>query len=259
MSKEKKPIIESYNVSEEYLYSDSYCFIKGVATGRNFSNTLRALPLVRKLHDGQYRNGYTKVNGKDVRVPYVLHVLKVCSTLMSLNLPLTDEQLDTLFASALLHDVIEDRPDLFPMGGIELVNVYHFPEEVYEVVRLVSKKSNINDVELNEYFNNIKYNELAVLVKIADRSHNVESLSVMKIERLHRYVQETREYIYTLCDYGKANYPELSNGFTILKSKIVSLTEATEVIVNMFMQQINDLENEIEVLRGEVEESNDEV
>ena len=33
------PIIESYNVDEEYLYKDTFNFIKGYATGRNFSNT----------------------------------------------------------------------------------------------------------------------------------------------------------------------------------------------------------------------------
>ena len=254
MAKTMKPIIESYNVDEEYLYSESYLFIKGLATGRNFSNTLKALPLARRFHDGQYRNGTTNVDGKEVRLPYVLHVLKVCSTLMMLELPLSDSELDILYASALLHDVIEDRADLFPSGGSELVTTYHFPDEVYQVVRLVTKHAGSDEYELNDYFNNIKENKLALLVKLADRSHNVESLSVMKIERLHRYVQETRQYIYPLCSYGKQNYPELSNGFTILKSKILSLTEATEVLVNMFMTQITDLENEIEVLRGEIEE-----
>ena len=67
-----------------------------------------------------------------------------------------------------------------------------------------------------------------MLVKLADRSHNVEDLYNMKIEKIHKYVKETRTWIYPLCAYGKANYPELSNGLTILKNKIRSLTELTE-------------------------------
>lgn len=235
-----QPIIESYNVNEEYLYNKTYIFIKGYASGRNFVNTLKALPLVRKLHDGQYRNGTVLIDGKEVKLPYVLHVLKVCSTLMSLNLPLNDDELDILYASALCHDLLEDREDIFVNGGSELYTKFGLDKRIYTVVKLLSKKSGSTQEELSDYFNNIKYNKFALLIKLSDRSHNVETLSVMKTERLHRYVKETRDWIYPLVSYGKQNYPELSNGFTILKAKIVSLTEATEVIVNMFVSQLEE-------------------
>jgi len=45
----------------------------------------------------------------------------------------------------------------------------------------------------------------------------------------------------------KANYSELSNGFTILKAKIVSLTECTETLINIY-------ESELEALRAELKE-----
>ena len=249
-----KPIIESYNVEEEYLYKDVFEFIEGVATGRRFVYTLKALYLARKLHNGQYRNGMVKINDELVKLPYVLHVLKVCSTLMDLDLDLSDHDLDVLYASALLHDVLEDRSDLFPKGGYELVSQYGFGEDIYRVVKLVTKSHNASEAELNEYFNAIKLNKLAIFVKIADRSHNVESLSVMKVERLHRYVKETRDYVYPLCDYGQQNYPELSNGFCILKSKIVSLTEETEILTSMFSRQVYDKQDEIDSLRSRIVE-----
>ena len=69
---------------------------------------------------------------------------------------------------------------------------------------------------------------------MADRSHNVEDLYNMSVEKLHIYVKETRNYIYPLSTYAKAHYPELSNGVTILKSKIVSLTELTETLVRQY-------------------------
>jgi len=249
---ELQPIIESYNVKEEHLYNKSYLFIKGFATGKNFANTLKALPLARKLHDGQYRKGTIIVDGKEFQLPYVLHVLKVCSTLITLNLPLSDYELDILYATAICHDLLEDCSEYFPDGGTELITKYHLDSQIYENVKILSKPSGLNDAELNHYFNVIKYNKLALLVKLADRSHNVETLSSMKIDKLHKYVDETRRWIYPLCTYGKQNYPELSNGFTILKAKIVSLTEETEVLVDMFMEQLNEKDAEIQKLKEQL-------
>ena len=247
-----QPIIESYNISEEWIYNKPYLFIKGVATGRNFYNTLKALPLARKIHDGQYRKGVVMVDGKEIQLPYIIHVLKVCSTLISLNLPLSDEELDILYASALCHDMIEDREDLFPLGGKELVTEYKLNNEIYKIVKLLSKKSGADEYELNEYFNAIKYNKLALLIKLSDRSHNVETLSSMKIDKIHKYVDETRRWIYPLCSYGKQNYPELSNGFTILKAKIVSLTEETEILLDMFTDKLNEKDKEIKDLKAKL-------
>lgn len=248
-----KPIIESYNTEEEYLYIEPYIYIKGYADSRNFNQTLKALPLARKVHDGQHRKGTVEINGKEVQLPYVLHVLKVCFTLILLNLKMPDEDLDILYASAICHDMLEDRPDLFTeQDGKELVTKYHLDIRVFETVKLLSKHSGANEYELNEYFNNIKYNKFALLVKLADRSHNVETLSCMTLEKIHKYVDETRRWIYPLCNYGKQTYPELSNGFTILESKIVSLTEATELLVNMFTAKLAEKDKEIKSLKTEL-------
>ena len=114
MERKMIPILEDYNKDDEYLYKNPYLFIKGFAL-RNFPLTLKALPVARLAHDGQYRQRETIVNGKKIKLPYVLHVLKVCTTLIGLNLPMTNEELDTMYAAALLHDAIEDAGDkMFP-------------------------------------------------------------------------------------------------------------------------------------------------
>ncbi len=251
MDRKIVPIIESYNVDEEYLYIKPYLFIKGMAVEGNYVNTLKALPLARKFHDGQYRKGLVKVNEKMVSLPYVLHVLKVCSTLVNLKqqLPMTHDELDILYTCALLHDSIEDADKYFPKGGIELVTDYGFPEEVFEIVSMLSKYSGADEFELSNYFNKIKKNKIALLIKMSDRSHNVEDLYNMKIEKLHKYVTETRQYIYPLASYAKQNYPELSNGVTLLKSKIVSLTEYTETIVDLYEEKLREKDEEIKALK----------
>ena len=252
MDKKIKPIIESYDTTEEYLYSKPYLFIKGLAVGCKYTNTLKALPLARRFHNGQHRKGTVNVNGQDVHLPYVLHVLKVCSTLIALDLPMSHDELDILYTCAILHDSIEDAEQYFPKGGIELVTDYGFPKEVPEIITLLSKHSGADEFELSEYFNKIKKNKIALLIKMADRSHNVEDLYNMKIEKLHKYVKETRDYIYPLASYAKQNYPELSNGATVLKSKIVSLTEQAETIVDMYEEKIREKDAEIEQLKAEL-------
>ena len=121
MIRQSSPIVDSYNTEEEYLYEKSYNFIKGYALALKLTNTLRALPLVRIAHNGQYRQGMTLVNGQEVRLPYVLHVLKVCSTLISLDLELPKDTYDIMLASSLCHDLLEDCGDRFKEDGENLV------------------------------------------------------------------------------------------------------------------------------------------
>lgn len=253
MQRELKPIIETYNVDDEFLYNKVYLFIKGYAVAKGLKYTLRALPLAREIHNGQYRKGTVNIKGIDYKLPYILHCLKVCSTLISLDLPLTDDELDLLLFGAIMHDTIEDHSNFFKNDGEELVTEYGFPKEYFELIKLLSKHSGSTEYELSEYFNNIKKNKIALLIKMADRSHNVEDLYNMKLEKLHKYVTETRTWIYPLASYAKANFPELSNGVTILKAKIVSLTELTETLVDMYQEKLDEKDKEIEILKSEIE------
>lgn len=252
MDKNLIPIVENFNVEEEFLYIKQYMFIKGYAEGKKLQNTLLALPIARRIHDGQYRKGLVDFNGKQYRLPYITHCLKVCSTLISLPLPITNNELDILLAAAILHDVVEDGKSKLPRGGSELVFYYGISQEVLDIVLLLSKESGASDLELNTYFNNIKKNKLALLIKLSDRSHNVEDLYNKTSEKLHKYVKETRTWIYPLTKYGKEVYPELSNAFTSLKSKIVSLTELTETVVDIYGDELKEKDKEIESLRKQL-------
>ena len=254
--KSLQPIVESYNVEEEHFYEKTYLFVKGYATGRAFENTLKALPLARKIHDGQYRKNTELTSGD--KIPYILHPLKVCSTLMSLNLPLSDDELDILYACAILHDTLEDGKEYFPKGGREYVTEYKFDPRVEEIIKLLSKDAGSDEYTLNRYFNAIKVNKIALLIKIADRSHNVEDLYTFTPDKMLKYVTETKEYFLSknsLCAYAKANYPELSNGIVILKSKIMSLTDLTEVVLIKYREILDEQDAEIKRLKEKLNEA----
>jgi GTP pyrophosphokinase len=230
-----------------------YLFIAGYAAGKNFKYTPKALPLARKMHDGQHRKGLVEVNGEMVHLPYVLHVLKVCDTLISLNIPMSDEDLDILCTCALLHDTLEDAEEYFPQGGVEYERDYGFPEIVGETIKLLSKHAGADEYELNAYFNAIKVNKFALLVKLADRSHNVEDLYNMK--NVPKYIKETRDYFLSkggICAYGRQNYPELSNAITVLKAKILSLTEATEAMQHRQATLLSERDARIAELEEEI-------
>lgn len=136
-----------YNEADSAKYIKPYMFIKGYALGKGLPQTLIALPVGRKPHDGQYRK-----SGE----PYFTHPLKVCSTLISLGV---DD--DVTLAAAILHDVLEDCSDSLPEGGQELTAEYGLASEILEIIRLLSKPSGLNDQELGAYFKKIERNPKA--------------------------------------------------------------------------------------------------
>ena len=162
--KDRTPLIinEEFNQEDKAIYNNSYMFLKGVAIELNLEQTLIALAVARRMHEGQHRKDGT---------PYILHPLKVCSTLYNYGI-----KEDIILAASLLHDVIEDCQDKLPLGGKELISEYGICQEVYDIVQLVTKESGLDDYELSLYFDKIKKNPKALLVKLSDRLHNSKTL-----------------------------------------------------------------------------------
>lgn len=46
-----------FEINEESKYIKTYLFIKGYAVAKNFQQTIIALSLAKRLHEGQYRRG----------------------------------------------------------------------------------------------------------------------------------------------------------------------------------------------------------
>ncbi len=139
----------------------------------------RAYELARAAHDGQMR-----ATGE----PYVQHSLQVASILADLHF---DE--DTLIA-AILHDVPEDT-------GVSLDTIrVQFGEQVAKMVDGVTKLSQLRlgmeqtkAESLRKMFFAMAEDIRVVIIKLADRLHNMRTLYGVRPEKQKRIARETLE------------------------------------------------------------------
>ena len=137
----------------------------------------RAYEFARAAHDGQKRR-----TGHH----YITHPLAVANILAEMRMD------HRSIAAALLHDVLEDTGATKP----KLESV--FGKEVAQIVDGVSKLATIfktNEQAQAENFQKMAMataNDLRViLVKLADRLHNMRTLGVMPLEKRRRIARET--------------------------------------------------------------------
>ncbi|MFM9110048.1 MAG: RelA/SpoT family protein, partial [Prochlorococcaceae cyanobacterium] len=133
-----------------------------------------------QLHQGQYR-----ASGE----PYIIHPIAVADLLRDIGASAA------VIAAGFLHDVVEDT-DVTP-EELEA----HFGAEVRALVEGVTKLGGIHFTNKTEaQAENLRRMFLAmasdirvVLVKLADRLHNMRTLAALKPEKQQRIARETRE------------------------------------------------------------------
>lgn len=122
--------------------------------------------------------------------PYILHPIAVA------NIAAEEMMLGANpVCAAFLHDVVEDTP--YTIEDI----CQRFGDDVAFLVKVVTKKPT-HDYELSkqldnyrQILNSVQYDIRAVLVKLADRLHNMRTLSSMKPEKQMKIAGET-DYFY---------------------------------------------------------------
>jgi len=140
----------------------------------------RAFDIAAERHRDQFRS-----SGE----PYVTHLLEVAHILADMRLDATT------LAAALLHDVIEDTE--FPISRIE----ERFGSEVARLVEGVTKIGRLNMMAPEaRQAENVRKMLLAmvhdvrvVLVKLADRLHNMRTLEFLEPEKQQRISRETMD------------------------------------------------------------------
>ena len=134
-----------------------------------------------KAHEGQKRK-----SGE----PFIIHPLNTALILADLNMDLATIQ------AAMLHDTVEDSPDV----SLDLVT-QEFGEEVASLVDGVTKLGRIDFATNSEQQSESMRKMLiamardirVILVKLADRLHNMRTLSALKPERQLVKARETMD------------------------------------------------------------------
>jgi guanosine-3',5'-bis(diphosphate) 3'-pyrophosphohydrolase len=145
------------------------------------------LEIIRKAYDFslKHHQGQTRASGE----PYLIHPLEV-------SLVLADMKLDsTAISAGLLHDAIEDTPVTHEDIRRE------FGDQVVHIVEGVTKIDKINLASREErQAENVRKMVLAmvddirvVLIKLADRLHNMRTLKHLPEERRQHVAKETLE------------------------------------------------------------------
>ena len=156
-------------------------------SGKNYALIKRAYDFSRKAHENQKR-----ASGEE----YFIHPCTVAGILMELGLDAAT------VAAAFLHDVIEDTP--VSEGDIKK----DFGEEVLELVVGVTKLEKIRfhskEEEQAENFRKIfvamAKDIRVIIIKLADRLHNMRSLNFLSKERQQRMARETLDIYAPLAD-----------------------------------------------------------
>lgn len=197
-------------------WEEIYISIKATAIAREMKNTCIALSVAIRHHDGQFRKG-----GE----PYIIHPLTVCKHLI--NLGIYD---DHTCAASLLHDVKEDNNLTDEQTHDLFENEYQLDKDVANIVITLSKDKNYKKTDPDEhlYYERIKKDKRALIIKISDRANNLSTIDAFTKEKMIQYVDETKRLVYGLCKYGKSYYPEYSNAITIMKYQIQSICETIE-------------------------------
>lgn len=159
-------------------------FMEKVKAGRSEEDVARimdAYEFARKAHEGQYRkSGH----------PYIIHPVSV-ATVVADELKLGTNPI----IAALLHDVVEDTS--FTVEDIR----EQFGEDVAFLVRVVTKqKKTVYEMSkqldnFKQMLDSINYDIRALLIKLADRLHNMRTLDSMSPDKQMKIAGET-DYFY---------------------------------------------------------------
>jgi len=145
------------------------------------------LTIVKKAYDYslKHHEGQTRASGE----PYLVHPLEVALVLAEMKMD------PVAIAAGLLHDSVEDT-------SVTITDIRHeFGEQVAHIVEGVTKISKIDFATREEQqAENLRKMMLAmvddirvVLIKLADRLHNMRTLEHLPPDRQHKIAEETLE------------------------------------------------------------------
>lgn len=200
-----RKIAKNLKLHREAIYIYSFC------EGAKIPIAQKALLLACRLHKGRKRD-----DGRD----YVEHVLEVCRYL--LNFGIRD---GIILAAALLHDTVEDKHITLSLLAKRI------GKEVAYLVDLLTKY--VHET-IKEYYDKIKQDVRAIIIKAADRTSNVsDMIRSFTLERLINYIEETEKIILPMMKEARKMHSEYSDILVILRDRIISVLLPIKEVVRL--------------------------
>lgn len=163
-----------------------------------------------------YINFIREKHGEQTRkqgTPYYLHPVAVSDCLAKKGF-----SRDYLIAG-LFHDLLEDTKTTYE----ELLNISN--STVAEAVRLVTKE---DGYDMHEYIERIRKNDIARMVKLADRWHNLLEAPVASPKFQKKYIKETEDWYIELAK-GTVFEEDINNALETLKKHYHNNEEIDDV------------------------------
>ena len=168
----------SSNQTSRFSISDLCTLLESYLSPDQVQNIYHAYLFSASAHEGQ-----TRLSGE----PYIYHPISVARVLAEMHMDAETIQ------AAILHDVIEDTETAKEQIKTE------FGDDVAELVDGVSKLTHLEfESKLEAQAENFRKMMLAmvkdvrvIIIKLADRLHNMRTLDVMRLEKRKRIARET--------------------------------------------------------------------
>lgn len=188
-TRSNKPVGEAVSTDEqiEQLYKDLLAEIAKYRPNKNLDMVEKAYNLARKAHGNQKRK-----SGE----PYIIHPLSVAKILAELELDMES------IVAGILHDVVEDTQySLEQISEMFNPDVALLVDGVTKLEKIeYSSKEEMQAENYRKMFLSMAKDIRVILIKIADRLHNMRTLSFMTPGKQKEKAQETLDIYAPLAD-----------------------------------------------------------
>lgn len=173
-------VTDLYSQPSRFLISDLCRILEDYLSEDQVKNVYRAYLLGAQAHEGQQRQ-----TGE----PYIYHPISVARILAEMHMDTSS------IIAAILHDVIEDtavtKETIGEMFGDEVANLVDGVSKLTEF-KFKNKKEQ-QAVNIQKVLLAMARDVRVILIKLADRLHNMRTLGVMRPEKRRRIAAETLE------------------------------------------------------------------
>jgi (p)ppGpp synthase/HD superfamily hydrolase len=207
---------------------------RGYFLGREMHQSVRAMEIAMECHSGFRKDGSPEVSHQFEIVGMLLQIFegRMCY-----------HMLDSLVSAAFLHDVPEDYPELYNLAALAEV----FNEVTMSVVTRMTKPEGFEktDEHRKPYFNFISEDILAVLLKCADRVHNLQSMIAgFSNKKQLEYIEETETYFYPMIKKARLEYSEFYMILVLFKQQMAMIIRSCKYNLEIHQRLLSEIQFE---------------